>query len=204
MSIYTELLRQFNASTGSNCKDIYDKTFKQWLVNYSIDIAKYIEFLEANGIDIVETNIAELDKGPFDSLLVRRAVDNIRDRLLTENALDIKVPKRKVKIHKKEVKVLINGCYYPLEDYEAYMSYNLLRDKQLERFSALHNNGKHIIYGVFGRNGDLDKRTKLEHVQNIYKNMNDGEFTLNYVENNGVYFYLVESKDGMKMRKLVR
>ena len=204
MSIYTELLRQFNASTGSNCTNIYDKAFKSWLETYSVDIAKYIDFLESNGIYIDEDYIAELDKGPFDSLLVRKSVEDLNIRLITENAESIRVPKRRVKIHKKEIKVLINGYYYPLDDFDAYMSYNLLRNKQLERFSTLHNYGKHIIYGVFGRNEDLDKRSKLENVQKIYKNMDDGEFSLNYVEDNGTYFYLVESKDGMRIRKLVR
>ncbi len=198
MSIYTELLRQYNAATGSECKSIYDKAFKQWLENYSIEIGKYLEFLEANGINIKESNIAELDKGPFDSLLVRKAVNDLNKKLITEQGLAIKVPKRKVKLHKKEVKVLINGCYYPLEDFEAYMSYNLLKNSQLERFSTLHNQGKHIIYGVFGDINDIDKRTKLENVKNIYKNMDDGEFNLHYDEDNGTYFYLVESKDGIK------
>jgi len=204
MNIYRDLLKQYNDATGSNCTDIYDKGFKQWLEIYSKDISSYLNFLEENGVYIDEFYIAELDKGPFDSLLVRKAVNKLNDRLISENATSLNISKKRLKIHKKEAKVLINGIYYPLEDYDAFMSYNLFRSKELERFSVLHNLGNSIIYGVFGRNEDIDKKIKLENVQRIYKNIDDGEFKLNYVEDNGKYYYLVKSRDEIIERKLVR
>ena len=204
MGIYTELLKQYNAATGENCKTIYDKGFKEWLETYSQDISKYIDFLEANKVYLKESDIAEIDKGPFDSLLIRSAVDDLNRRLITESATPINVPKRKLKVRKKELVVLYNGQYLPLEDFEAYMSYNLLTANQVDRFSVLHNQGNHIIYGVFGKIYDQDKRSKLENVQRIYKGIYDGEFKLNYVEMNDTYFYYIESNDYVAKRKTVR
>ena len=194
MIIYEDLLKQYNRATGSNCKDVYDKQFKEWLVKYSCDLNAYIEFLEARGYSFKDTNIAELDKGPFDSILVRTGAENLKERLITEIAPALKIPKRKVKIAKKEIKILHNGQLYPIDEYDSFMSYNLSSRNQLDRFSMIHNLGKDIVYGVFGNKTDLDKRTKLEGVQSIYKNMNNGEFEIAYNETQDSYFYMVSSK----------
>ena len=74
------------------------------------------------------------------------------------------------------------------------MSYNLFSRSQLDRISYLHNAGKDIIYGVFGKKKDIDKRQKLEDVQSIYRKMNDSDFELNYTEDANSYYYLVSSK----------
>jgi hypothetical protein len=74
------------------------------------------------------------------------------------------------------------------------MSYNLSSRNQLDRFSMIHNLGKDILYGVFWNKNDLDKRSKLEGVQSIYKNMNNGEFEICYHDSEDSYFYMVSSK----------
>jgi len=193
-TIYDDLLKQYNRATNNNCKDIYDKEFKKWLDSYSYDLGAYIEFLESNGYEFKKSNIAELDKGPFDSILVRRGAYNLKDRLITENAANLKIPRRRLKVAKKEIKVYHNGQLFPIDEYDKYMSYNLSSRSQLMRFSLIHNLGKDVLYGTFGKMTDFDKRTKLEDVQSIYKNMFDGEFNLNYYESEGSYFYMVGSK----------
>ena len=196
MTIYLDLLKQYNRATGSNCKSVFDKGFKAWLMEYSSELGYYIEFLRSSGYDVKTSNIAELDKGPFDSILVRTHANDIERRLISENATEINIPRRKIKINKKEIKILSNGQLLPLDDYDAFMSYNLFLRGQLDRFSHLHNAGKDILYGVFGKKSDADKRQKLEDVQAIYRNMNNGNFELNYQENEGSYYYLVSSKSG--------
>lgn len=194
MTIYLDLLKQYNRATGSNCKSVFDKNFKTWLEEYSCELGEYIEFIKKSGYDVKTTNIAELGKGPFDSILVRTHADNIENRLISENATEINIPKRKIKVSKKEIKVLSNGQLLPLDDYDAFMSYNLFSRSQLDRISYLHNAGKDIIYGVFGKKKDIDKRQKLEDVQSIYRKMNDSDFELNYTEDSNSYYYLVSSK----------
>ena len=194
MTMYEDLLKQYNRATGSKCKTIYDKGFKEWLDKYSYELNAYIEFLESQGYKFKDSNIAELDKGPFDSILVRRTADNIEKRLITENASTINIPVRKVKIAKKEIKIYHNGQLFPIDEYDSFMSYNLSSRSQLDRFSMMHNLNKSIIYGVFGHNDDLDKMKKLADVRSIYENMNDGEFNINYENSDNTYFYMVASK----------
>lgn len=194
MTIYDDLLKQYNRACGTYCKTIYDKEFNKWLDQYSNDLKAYIEFLESHGYEFKKSNIAELDKGPYDSILVRRQADHLADRLITENASVIHVPMRKLRVAKKEIKIFKDGRLDPTLDFDAYMSYNLTLGNQLNRFSTLHNIGKDVIYGVFGKIGDRDQRNKLEEVQTIYKYMDDLEFNLDYKEADGSYFYMVGSK----------
>ena len=197
MTIYDDLLKQYNRAIGANCKTIYDKEFNKWLDQYSYELSAYIEFLESHGYEFKKSNIAELDKGPYDSILVRRVADNLSKRLITENATAIRIPRQRLKVAKKEIleeiKIYHNGRLDPSLDFDTYMSYNLTRN-QVDRFSAIHNLGKDVLYGVFGNVNDIDKRAKLEDIANIYKRMNDGEFILDYQESDGTYFYMVGSK----------
>jgi hypothetical protein len=149
MIIYEDLLKQHNRATGSNCKDVYDKHFREWLVQCSCDLNAYIEFLKSRGYSFKDSNIAELDKGPFDSILVRTGATNLKERLITENASALHISKRRVKIAKKEIKILHNGQLFSIDDYDSFMSYNLSSRNQLDRFSMIHNLGKDILYGVF-------------------------------------------------------
>ena len=194
MIIYEDLLKQYNRATGANCKDVYDKHFREWLVQYSCDLNAYIDFLESRGYSFKDSNIAELDKGPFDSILVRTGASNLKERLITENASALHISKRRVKIAKKEIKILHNGQLFSIDDYDSFMSYNLSSRNQLDRFSMIHNLGKDILYGVFGNKNDLDKKYKLEGVQSIYNNMNNGEFEICYHDSEDTYFYMVSSK----------
>ena len=194
MTIYLDLLKQYNRATGSNCKSVYDVEFREWLTRYSYELGKYIEFLRQSGYDVKTSDIVELDKGPFDSILVRTHAKDIEKRLITENAEELNIPKKRIKIKKKEIKILHNGVYYPIDDYNSFMSYNLSSRGQLDRFSMIHNIGKDILYGVFGSKSDLDKRQKLEDVQSIYRKMKDLDFDLNYHEDAEAYYYLVSSK----------
>ncbi|MBQ5474717.1 MAG: hypothetical protein IIT65_08425, partial [Lachnospiraceae bacterium] len=60
MTMYEDLLKQYNRATGSKCKTIYDKGFKEWLDKYSYELNAYIEFLESQGYKFKDSNIAVL------------------------------------------------------------------------------------------------------------------------------------------------
>lgn len=179
MKYIDNLIEQFISSTGISKHDLNSKEFlrefSNWVDERQLLSKNFVYLLFQMGIDISNYNTAEIGKTSFDSI-----GKNHYTTIITPYAFGF--DRRKDFIESPFVvtnngNIIISKSKEQLEAIRQYMTHNPYNEESIKNWDKLHNNGKNIVLGIFGRPNDKDIYKKIMMLEK-FKELLDN----NYIE----------------------
>lgn len=193
------LFNQFNESKGYKTiyqnSDIYINEFVHWLKDLKELSHLYLEFAKYEGIDLNEDDFIELNKGRYDSIKKAKIISPFASTLGIQN--------KKLVVCQGEPNIIIGSNMKKGQVVDTYTTFNAYNDYYLNDLDMLHNYGTNICYGIFGKNSDINRETRIKKFIEFISKLNDDHICdLENVDEN--YLGIVFSKRKVKRLSLVK
>lgn len=191
-----KLIQQYINSQGIKNIDINSIKFKQEFVMWIDEMQKikegYIKLLEKNKIPYNSTEMVEIGKGKYDSIVLNNGSTIMLTPYLKEKGNNPLCLYRFTVKNNKPAVILNNGNIknVPLKN---IMIHNPYDESDICDFEKMFNNETcDITIGIYGKNEDKDKNQKIKLLENFKK-----ELYLNFkqdgYESKGNYYYILTS-----------
>ena len=209
MEELNNLKKQFADSIGYKGNVVskeFDIEFLSWLKNRLEILGDYEYLLEELDIDFMNDNTAEVDKSPFDSVVlpfdtriitpyIDRFINyhnsfNFDTRLIPGNVeVEYGAPYVKSLFDEKAINYISNL------DVDVFMTQNPYGGFDKYKFHELHNTGIYsVILGVYGNTFDKDFSFKIKSLYDVKERFLDADYLENYYVFGDKYFYIVASE----------
>ena len=194
------LIEQYKKARGIIGIDINSSEFKddfdKWLKKQQENGINYASFLYSIGIDIINCNTAEVNKGNFDSLVIPYDTtivspyfndvdrDNVVNELFIINSI---IP-------------YYNNFNHNIFRYMTHNPYSNFDNEILMNWKNMHEYTRYdIVLGMFGNLYDEDKNNKIKKLELL-----KSKLTIDYVEEydivNDSYYYVIATKPKIKKK----
>lgn len=177
--------------------NIHSNEFVDWIVKNRLLLNKYIDYLDAIGMNYSSDEILEIGKGRFDSLvkygvsMVSMSADTIGK---TNSSLFID---RGNPLILRDDRIII-----PTE--QVLLTHNPYFRSDMRDWYLIHNKGyKNISIGMFGNIDDENRKIKILLLEQLSKQMTE-DYTFDYDTGGGMYFCSLNSKRRVRERILTR
>ena len=168
------LKQQFLNAEGSKCKGINYKEFEEYLLQINKLSRKYITYLSNLGIDINDSDIAEVNKGIIESVVYDKSnislITPFTDGMNTNIGNEIY---RFKFVSKDGIPSFVTktGIIYNMEGIvpskHSFITQNPYNYGMIEGFSDLSYNGYGVIFGMYGMIYDKDYAAKLKMFEQV-------------------------------------
>lgn len=179
-----------------------EKIFKKWLKRQQKIKELYRHYLLTIRINYDDRNSAEIGKGFYDALSVENGLSPIvtryYDTFKGKNYAERIIPGTLYTENKRvyvvaENKLKRSFSYTPFEGINLFYTQNIYLEKELNPFIQIHNNGKSILLGAYGRIIDKDRLAKIGQLRSIKEQLTDGKYQEFYAYANQDYVYFLYS-----------
>lgn len=197
-----ELKKQYlsaNGLTFFGTKEGENECFIEWFKERSVSKELYKNYLLLNDIDYNYRKSAEIGKGNFDSIasefgdsvLLTKYAETFDDRFserLIRGVLYVgnKVPCAVI----EDVKTRSHSRLL-LDKINLFYTQNIYFADQLEKFVKIHNNGKSVLVGAYGKIYDKDRIAKIKQLKNLKEQLLDSKYKENYIYSGDNYSYFL-------------
>ncbi len=188
-------MSQFNSAKGIKKIDIssedYINDFAHWLYEQNKALEELKKYFANYDIDINDSNIAEVGKGKYDSIVLptTRIISPFGETLNKEN--------NELLVYQGEP--IITGSEVKGQVVDRFMTHNPYYYEQISEWPLLHFNGYDIIVGYCGYVNDLNILEKENQLNLLKQNLEQG-CIVNYDTINDVYVCFIKSR--RKVKKL--
>ena len=211
------IIKQFQDATNTKFNDEYSRffadDFMEWFKDRKDLDKQYLEFLNYLGFDFNNYNVAEVGKSGIDSIvkgfdttIITSYPDSFRD-----------VDKSRI----IEGKLKISGGFpylvgqgenagrivsIPKKIVGTYITHNPYSQSDITGWEMLPNSDENdIIVGVYGKNSDYDKYSKIDNLRKLRDRLNDcRNVTDEYVTESDGYYYVVGSRNVRKRSRVIK
>lgn len=193
------LLKQFNNAKGYtkvylDSKQYLDE-FIDWLYEMQKQKKQYYNFSMYLGIDLCSQDFVEINKGIFDTI-------RGDERLISPFASTLGHSNKEFTVYQGEPVILHGSKLEKGQAFDTYCTHNPYKMKYFGDLHKLHNSGYRICFGLFGKNGDCDKKTKLEFAEKMIKVL-DGTYESEYETIDDNYHCIIYTKRFEKLNEKV-
>lgn len=148
------------------------RRFSNWVIKREQQSRYYMYLILKMGINVVNSDAAEIGKTSFDSI-----AKNYYSTIITENIFGFN---RKNRIIDSTFKIDDNGIIHTKADMKKInriMTHNPYSINDIKNWNIYHNNGGNILIGIYGDTDDYDIDNKKEQLEQFKSKLND-----NYIE----------------------
>ena len=181
------LCNQFNKTKGYKKTHLESKGYINELAFWLYDLKKqsdeYFEFGLFNGINLANGDFIEINKGRFDTL---RKGENI----ISPFASTLNLVSKDLVVYQGEPLIIDGSKIKKGQVVDTYCTHNPYNKYYFGNLDELHNNGYMICFGMFGKNRDKDKQSKVEFVKDVAENMGN-DFIFEYETDNENFYCMV-------------
>lgn len=191
----------------------HDKYFIEWMKQREISKEFYKNFLLLYGLDYNYRTSAEIGKGAYDclssefedSVIVTKYTDLFKKNKFNERLIPgtmyikNKTPYAFVENAKRKSR---NELF--LNDVDLFYTQNVYFESELSNFVRIHNTGKTILVGAYGKLGDRDRVAKIEQLRNLKEQLVDGKYKDVYVYSDDNYSYFLYTDPNRYPKKFKR
>lgn len=191
------MICQFNDEKGIKNPDltskIYIEEFANWLYEKKKALGELNKYFNFNDIDINSSNIAEVGKGKYDSIVLptTQIISPFGETLKKENSELI--------IYQGEPIIL--GSIDKGQVVDKFLTHNPYTFEMIKAWPTLHNSGYDIIFGICGYVQDKNIQEKRMQIDYLCYGMNE-EIEENYDLINDIYVGYIRSN--RKVKRLVK
>lgn len=192
------LFNQFNNAKGYSKIYLDSKQylheFVTWLEEIKKQTKEYLALAFSNGIDLETSDFIEINKGKYDTL-------NNEKIIISPFADTLNQLKQNLIVYQGEPFIVSGSKVEKGQVVDTYCTHNPYNLYYFNNLDKLHNNGYMICFGIFGKNSDYDKKSKITFMQKILQNM-IGDFYFDYETFLDNYYYIVFTKRLVKRKVL--
>ena len=198
------LKAQYASATGYllNSSKEQEKDFIDWVKRQNDTKEKYKNYLLNCGINYNLRNSAEFGKGFCDtissdfgeSLLVTNYGDTFKKGNYSERIIPGNL------YVGKDVPCAVVECrqtrsfeHIFLDSVDLFYTQNIFWKKELLSFAKVHNLGKSIVIGAYGKLNDKDRNAKIKQLREFKELLLDRKYKENYIYSNDDYIYFIHS-----------
>lgn len=199
------LMQQFINSKGIKNIDINSRMFKQefvmWIDEMNNLSEGYIQLLNLMGIPYDNSEMVEIGKGKYDSVVLNNGSTILLTPYITEK-VNNPICNYEFTVSDKKPAVVKDGKSRILS-IQNIMTHNPYTEADIYNWEQLHNNDScQVTIGIYGKNNDKDKNSKIKLLEQFKKELYIGFNEDNY-EANGNYYYSITSH-GKTLKKFKR
>lgn len=193
-----KLIQQFISSRGIKHIDTSSKMFRQEFVIWIDQMQKisqgYLELLEKLNIDFNNRNMAEIGKGKYDSIIL-----NNNSTIMITPYIDEKISNPVAHyqfiVSDSKPAVIYSDSKNRFINIENVMTQNPYGENDIFNWNQLHNSKTcNITIGVYGKNSDKDKKSKIKLLENFSKELYSN-FNIDGYEYKNNYYYAITSNE---------
>ena len=188
------LCNQFNEVKGYKKTHLESKEYLDELAFWLYDLKKqskeYLEFGLFNGINLADGDFIEINKGKFDTL---RKGENI----ISPFASTLNLVSKDLVVYQGEPLIISGSKIKKGQVVDTYCTHNPYNIYYFNNLDELHNNGYMVCFGMFGKNEDKNKQSKVKFIQGVAENMGN-DFIFAYETDRENYYSVVFTKRFVK------
>ena len=203
------LAKIYKEATGTKTIDLESQMFldelTSWIKERNKIMQQYAICLNYMDIEYDNPMTIEVGKGIYDSI----ACENNTTTIITPYAQDLKqlyqnkILEGTIKIDNKHSKEKDLTNY--IENFDTFMTHNPYHKKEIKDWPILYNDLKYnIILGVYGKNFDKDKESKLKMLKEIKERIISEQCHDKFIKINDDYFYTIEASNHPKHYQKVK
>lgn len=195
------LLNQFHKAVGiSNTdykflKDI--SGFSEWIFEHKKVLLEYKTFLESLDINIDYEQTYEVGKGKYDSIILDKFY------VISEYASTLGISDSYIYVMGVTPLLVSETQITKMKKGITLITHNPYDNSCIKDWNKIHEYGIDIVVGACGKKQDADKAEKIDMIKKSFETIYD-DVKVNYEENNGNYFFTINSKRKTLERVLTR
>lgn len=180
------LLKQFSKAVDISDftdPDSFFNNFQLWLQKMDKISEEYAKLLDNNGIDFMDSNVAEVGKSGYDSVVrqydttiiteVPKTFKNVQEDRIIEGRIEVERDGLYIKNGKKRLKKDWIDTVMTQNPYD-FRKENRYQSRTLERLAFLHERELNkIIIGFYGSLKDKDRKEKIAKLKLLKQNLED-------------------------------